>query len=156
MFLTAARDEADDILRGYGVGAVDYVLKPFDPDLLRSKVAVFAELEKNRRALKRSETLLRAAFEAAPIGKAILDSERRIVRSNAAFERLVGRESAELEGVDVLELCHPDDRDTLSAAARGGRRRWICACGRRAAAPRHGSGSWPPRSTAATSGSRCC
>ena len=116
VFLTAARDEADDILRGYGVGAVDYVLKPFDPDLLRSKVAVFAELEKNRRALKRSETLLRAAFEAAPIGKAILDFERRIVRSNPAFERLVGRDAAQLEGVHVLELCHPDDRETLSAA----------------------------------------
>ena len=102
VFLTAARDEADDIRRGYGVGAVDYVLKPFDPDLLRSKVAVFAELEKNRRALKRSETLLRAAFEAAPIGKAILDGDRRIVRSNPAFERLVGRASGELEGLEVL------------------------------------------------------
>ncbi len=116
VFLTAARDEADDILRGYGVGAVDYVLKPFDPDLLRSKVAVFAELEKNRRALKRSETLLRAAFEAAPIGKAILDSERRIVRGNAAFERLVGRSAGALDGVEVLELCHPEDRDKLSDA----------------------------------------
>ena len=116
VFLTAARDEADDILRGYGVGAVDYVLKPFDPDLLRSKVAVFAELEKNRRALKRSETLLRAAFEAAPIGKAMLDGERRIVRSNAAFERLVGRTAGELDGVEVLELCHPEDRDKLSGA----------------------------------------
>ena len=123
VFLTAARDEADDILRGYGVGAVDYVLKPFDPDLLRSKVAVFAELEKNRRALKRSETLLRAAFEAAPIGKAILDFERRIVRSNPAFERLVGRDAAQLEGVHVLELCHPDDREHAVGRARGGRRR---------------------------------
>lgn len=116
VFLTAARDEADDILRGYGVGAVDYVLKPFEPDLLRSKVAVFAELETKRRALNRSERLLRAAFEAAPIGKTILDSEHRIVRSNVAFERLVGRSASELEGVDVLALCHPDDRDKLSAA----------------------------------------
>ncbi len=116
VFLTAARDEADDILRGYGVGAVDYVLKPFEPDLLRSKVAVFAELEQNRRALKRSETLLRAAFEAAPIGKAILDSDRRIVRTNAALERLIGRDAAQIAGVDVLELCHPDDRDQLAAA----------------------------------------
>src|SRR5205807_9869585 len=44
VFLTAARDEVRDIIRGYGIGAVDYVLKPFDPELLRSKVAVFAEL----------------------------------------------------------------------------------------------------------------
>jgi len=41
VFLTAARDEVQNIIRGYGIGAVDYVLKPFDPELLRSKVAVF-------------------------------------------------------------------------------------------------------------------
>jgi PAS domain S-box-containing protein len=116
VFLTAANDDIGAVLRGYGVGAVDYVLKPFDPDVLRSKVAVFAELEKNRRALKRSETFLRAAFEAAPIGKTMLDGERAIVRSNTAFARLVGREPAELEGVQILDLCHPEDRDRVSAA----------------------------------------
>jgi PAS domain S-box-containing protein len=60
--------------------------------------------------------LLRAAFEGAPIGKAILAGDRTIVRANAAFARLVGREPAQLEGVGVLELCHPDDRERLSAA----------------------------------------
>jgi serine phosphatase RsbU (regulator of sigma subunit)/CheY-like chemotaxis protein len=116
VFLTAARDEVGDILRGYGVGAVDYVLKPFEPDLLRSKVAVFVELEKGRRAVKRSEAFLRAAFEGAPIGKAIVAGDRAIVRANSAFARLVGRDPAELEGAEVLELCHPDDRERLSAA----------------------------------------
>ena len=72
------------------MGAVDYVLKPFEPDLLRSKVAVFAELEASRRALKRSEALLRGAFEAAPIGKTLLDADWRIIRANPAFARLVG------------------------------------------------------------------
>ena len=115
VFLTAARDEVSEIARGYGVGAVDYVLKPFDPDLLRSKVAVFAELEASRRALKRSEALLSGAFEAAPIGKTVLDAERRIVRSNPAFARLVGRELGELNGVAVVELCDLEDRPTLSA-----------------------------------------
>jgi PAS domain S-box-containing protein len=126
VFLTAAHDDIGAILRGYGVGAVDYVLKPFEPDVLRSKVAVFAELEKNRRQLKRSETFLRAAFEAAPIGKTMLDGERTIVRSNAAFARLVGRELAQLEGVPILKLCHPEDRERMSAAfdrvAEGGLR----------------------------------
>src|SRR5207248_7498697 len=91
VFLTAARDELGDIIRGYGVGAVDYVLKPFDADLLRSKVAVFAELETSRRALKRSEALLRGAFEAAPIGNTLLHSYGRIIRASPAFARLVGR-----------------------------------------------------------------
>jgi PAS domain S-box-containing protein len=116
VFLTAARDEVSQIARGYGVGAVDYVLKPFDPDLLRSKVSVFAELEASRRALKRSEALLSGAFEAAPIGKTVLDAEGRIVRSNPAFARLVGREPGELTGVAVVDLCELDDRPAMSAA----------------------------------------
>ena len=115
VFLTAAQDEGSQIARGYRVGAVDYLLKPFDPDLLRSKVAVFAELEASRRALKRSEALLSGAFEAAPIGKTVLDSDGRIVRSNPAFARLVERESGDLTGVAVVDLCEPQDRSLLSA-----------------------------------------
>ena len=115
VFLTAARDEVSEIARGYGVGAVDYVLKPFDPDLLRSKVAVFAELEASRRALKRSEALLSGAFEAAPIGKTVLDADGRIIRSNPAFARLVGREPADLNGVAVVELCELADQAALLA-----------------------------------------
>jgi PAS domain S-box-containing protein len=113
VFLTAARDEVGDIARGYGVGAVDYVLKPFDPGLLRSKVLVFAELEASRRALKRSEALLSGAFEAAPIGKTVLDAEGRIIRSNPAFAHLVARDPAELMGVAVADLCHDEDRPAL-------------------------------------------
>jgi PAS domain S-box-containing protein len=116
VFLTAARDEVGDAVRGYGIGAVDYVLKPFDPELLRSKVAVFAELEAGSRALKRSEAFLRAAFEAAPIGKSVLDHERRIIRSNPAFARMVGRELAALQGVQVVELCEGADAETLTGA----------------------------------------
>jgi PAS domain S-box-containing protein len=115
VFLTAARDEVSDIARGYGVGAVDYVLKPFDPELLRSKVGVFAELEANRRALKRSEALLSGAFEAAPIGKTLLDAEGRIVRANPAFANLVGRDLDELSGMAVVELCEYEDRPALTA-----------------------------------------
>ncbi len=115
VFLTAAQDEVSQIARGYGVGAVDYVLKPFDPDLLRSKVAVFAALEASRRALKRSEALLSGAFEAAPIGKTVLDADGRIIRSNPAFARLVSRESDELTGVAVVDLCVLEDRPLLSA-----------------------------------------
>jgi PAS domain S-box-containing protein len=116
VFLTAASDDVADIVRGYGVGAVDYVLKPFDAELLRSKVAVFAELERSRRSIKRSEALLRGAFEAAPIGKTVLDSSRRIVLANPAFARLLGEEPEALAGVAVLDLCHPDDRGALTAA----------------------------------------
>jgi PAS domain S-box-containing protein len=115
VFLTAARDEVEDIIRGYGVGAVDYVLKPFDPELLRSKVAVFAELESSRRALQRSEALLRGAFEAAPIGKTLLDADGRIIRSNRTFAQLVGRTPQSVEGMAVADLCLSEDGVALSS-----------------------------------------
>ena len=44
IFLTAAYREAQLALRGYAAGAVDYITKPFDPWVLRAKVAVFVEL----------------------------------------------------------------------------------------------------------------
>jgi len=116
LFLTAAQDDPGVIARGYGIGAVDYVQKPFAPELLRSKVAVFLELERGRRALQRSEAFLRAAFEGAPIGKTVVDRQWRIVRANAAFGRLLEREAGDLAGAEVLSLCHPDDRDRLGEA----------------------------------------
>jgi CheY-like chemotaxis protein len=44
IFLTAADRDAHLALRGYAVGAVDYLTKPFDPWILRAKVSVFVEL----------------------------------------------------------------------------------------------------------------
>jgi signal transduction histidine kinase len=44
IFLTGLDTQASDVARGYSLGAVDYLVKPFDPHILRSKVAVFLEL----------------------------------------------------------------------------------------------------------------
>jgi two-component system sensor histidine kinase/response regulator len=44
IFLTAALEDAQSVFRGYEVGAVDYILKPVNPDILKSKVAVFVDL----------------------------------------------------------------------------------------------------------------
>ncbi len=51
LFLTAHLVDDADVLRGYGVGAVDYLSKPIRPEILRSKVAVFMELYRKTRAL---------------------------------------------------------------------------------------------------------
>src|SRR3954463_2256824 len=51
LFLTAHMIDDADVITGYGVGAVDYVTKPFNPVILRHKVAVFADLFRKTRAL---------------------------------------------------------------------------------------------------------
>ena len=52
LFLTAADRDAQLALRGYSVGAVDYLTKPFDPWVLRAKVSVFVELWTKSQQLK--------------------------------------------------------------------------------------------------------
>lgn len=52
IFLTALSREPEHRLLGYATGAVDYVFKPVDPDLLRAKVTVFVELHLAQRRLK--------------------------------------------------------------------------------------------------------
>src|SRR5690348_13955251 len=52
IFLTAADRDAQLALRGYAVGAVDYLTKPFDPWVLRAKVSVFIELWSKTRQLE--------------------------------------------------------------------------------------------------------
>ncbi|MDO8544571.1 MAG: response regulator, partial [Opitutaceae bacterium] len=49
IFLTAYYNEDQHVLEGYGSGAVDYLRKPVNPVVLRSKVAIFAELHRMNR-----------------------------------------------------------------------------------------------------------
>jgi len=59
IFLTAYYNEDQHVLEGYQTGAVDYLQKPANPTILRSKVAVFAELHrKSREVSKSNRTLL--------------------------------------------------------------------------------------------------
>ena len=59
IFLTAISKEEQHVFRGYSTGAVDYLFKPFDPDVLRSKVAVFIDLHRKTAEVKRQGELLR-------------------------------------------------------------------------------------------------
>jgi diguanylate cyclase (GGDEF)-like protein len=49
IFVTAFDENSQEALRGYTVGAVDYISKPFHPTILRSKVSVFLDLHRLRR-----------------------------------------------------------------------------------------------------------
>src|SRR5262249_38905297 len=60
IFLTALDRDASRILRGYQFGAVDYLVKPFEPAILRSKVSVFVELFRRREEARRQAELLHA------------------------------------------------------------------------------------------------
>jgi two-component system, sensor histidine kinase and response regulator len=59
LFVTALSTTDSDIFKGYSFGAVDYVLTPILPEILRTKVGVFVELWKQRRAVQQQAESLR-------------------------------------------------------------------------------------------------
>jgi len=65
LFLTAADNSQNHAVRGYAVGAVDYLIKPVVPEFVRSKVAVFVELAKKSELLRRQTRLLAESEQAA-------------------------------------------------------------------------------------------
>ena len=93
IFLTAAADELESVFLGYEVGAVDYLVKPLVPEVLRSKVAVFVELHRKGTELAReigerrhAEQRLRESEERLRALAAHLLSVREEERADVARE----------------------------------------------------------------------
>ncbi len=61
LFLTASAADMRFIYRAYSVGGVDYLVKPIDPDVLRAKVAIFADLHRKDLRIRRQAEALREA-----------------------------------------------------------------------------------------------
>jgi len=107
IFLTAYDDsDRQDLSKGYSLGAVDYIIKPLDPDALKSKVAVFVELYKKTEQVKLQADQLH---------------EKNIQLENANFERLgklveLGKRlTAERDPGTLLRLFCEAARDILGA-----------------------------------------
>ena len=94
IFITAYADEMQTI-RGYSLGAVDYILSPVVPDILRSKVKVFVELHLLQRRLARHADE-RVALAAAEAARAAAEENTRRSEHLARASRDLG-ESLELE-----------------------------------------------------------
>jgi two-component system, sensor histidine kinase and response regulator len=87
LFLTAADNSQTQAVRGYAVGAVDYLVKPVVPEFVRSKVAVFVELAKKREMLKRQAQLLAESEQSA----------RELAEARAELVRELEHKNRELE-----------------------------------------------------------
>jgi signal transduction histidine kinase/CheY-like chemotaxis protein len=87
VFMTAISREERFIAKGYETGAVDYLLKPIDPDVLRSKVAAFVELYRAKQEIVRQSALLREADRAERERVVERLELRNLRRQQAASER---------------------------------------------------------------------
>ena len=146
--------------QAYAIGAVDYLIKPLDPDAVNAKVAVFVDLqrkaeqirtqeerlraldrERNAEALRESEVLYEATFNQAPVGIAHLSPDGRWQRVNERFCAMLGRTAGELLGHDLADVVFPDDvagaaRRARPHGRRARRRRTARSCGSFRRAPR--------------------
>jgi signal transduction histidine kinase len=90
IFLTAYLQEDKDALEGYGIGAVDYLTKPINPQILKSKIGVFVDLFRKTRALASTN----AALELEIVQRQ--KAEDALRRANSELEDRVKARTAEL------------------------------------------------------------
>ncbi len=127
IFLTAFSTSDNLMFKGYSLGAVDYLFKPVEPEILTSKVAVFVDLFKKTAEIKRQATQLaavnaelrvseerfRSLSASSPVGIFLTDIEGRCTYTNPRFQAICGSNYEETLGDGWLQLVYPEDRDRV-------------------------------------------
>jgi len=112
IFVTAISKEDNQIFKGYETGAVDYLFKPLDPEILKSKVNVFLEMHRKNTALNQANQELQAANEKIlSQQKDVLEEERLNVllqMAGATAHELSQPLTALLFGINILEMDNED------------------------------------------------
>ncbi|MEH1964364.1 MAG: response regulator [Nostoc sp.] len=130
IFLTAFSTSDQMLFKGYALGAVDYLLKPLDPNILTSKVTVFVELFKKTEAVKQqaaqlvavnaelrqSEERLRSLSTCSPVGIFEIDTEGGCRYTNPRYQAICDLKAAESLEKRWLESVHPEDRERAIAS----------------------------------------
>ena len=105
IFLTAAIAQPEQPFLGYAAGAVDYLAKPFDPGVLKAKVAVFVDLYLKASQLRDQAELLGGQLEVVEETVATLRQLPAVSQDAEAREvaaRLAGRVGMLRDAVDAL------------------------------------------------------
>jgi PAS domain S-box-containing protein len=96
VFLSAVNKEPEHLLRGYAMGAVDYVFKPVDPLVLRSKVAVFVDL------FDKSKEIERKARHEQALLDANLRANAERLRAEQELRRAEQRQAAIIQSLPMV------------------------------------------------------
>jgi signal transduction histidine kinase/DNA-binding response OmpR family regulator len=110
IFLTAFNQTDRQLMRGYGLGAVDFMFKPIVPEILRSKVSVFVELQKKTREVTRQAQLIHD-------GEA-REAERRLADARQRWEADALRAQMEIERAQAETMAKKADELARAVAER--------------------------------------
>jgi signal transduction histidine kinase len=112
IFVTAVDTSDQGVREGYKLGAVDYIVKPFEPDILRWKVSVFVDLFRSREQerLLAQEQTIRAEAEGAARRASLLADSGKALSSSMDENRILDRLARRLvpEFADGAALFRPD------------------------------------------------
>jgi two-component system sensor histidine kinase/response regulator len=87
IFLTGMMRTAEMVFSGYSAGAVDYLMKPLEPEVLRAKVAVFVELDRARYELEQEVTeRVRIAEQVSELNNALRQKNDDLLAANSDLE----------------------------------------------------------------------
>ncbi len=104
IFMTAAANDPKRTFRGYEAGAVDFLHKPFDPDILKSKVGVFVEMYSQRLQLSARLDEIRNALRLNELFAAVLGHDlRNPLNAISGCAELIRRSSKEPNSVLMAE-----------------------------------------------------
>lgn len=106
VFLSAVNKEAEHLLRGYSMGAVDYVFKPVDPIILHSKVAVFVDLFEKSKEIERKARQEQALLDA----NVCANAER--LRAEQELRRAEQRQAAIIQSLPMVLYLWPYDANS--------------------------------------------
>ncbi len=104
VFITAGAHDRQRQFKGFNFGAVDFIYKPVEPHVLTSKVAVFVELFRQKKALSRVSALQNAIFNSANFSSIATDANGVIQIFNVGAERMLG-----YTAIEVLNKITPAD-----------------------------------------------
>jgi PleD family two-component response regulator len=102
IFITAISKDKHYLSKGYESGAVDFISKPLDPYILKSKVKVFLELYKQKKMLENTTLNLKLTMNELKKSKKIIENQNRILKDISIKDGLTGLYNYR-HMIDVLE-----------------------------------------------------
>lgn len=104
IFITALSQAIEHVRQGYNVGGIDYIFKPFEPDILIKKIEGLVKIHQSLNTVKEQSVLLQAITDASADAILVLDREGQILNANPAVERMFNYQSEELLGQHASRL----------------------------------------------------